>query len=328
MNRLNLITGMLLLTLITACAGPQIKLFTDASDPLKEFTIEGSGGDKILLVPIRGEISDNPKKGLLKSSPSMVQQVVSQLKKAEQDKRIRAVLFKINSPGGSITASDLLYHEILSYKERTNVKIIVCMMDMAASGGYYISLPADMIMAHPTSLTGSVGVIFLQPKVIGLMDKLGLGVDVKKYGKNKDMGSPFRESTEEEQKLFQVTINHFGERFTSLVKKHRKLDPQAMAEISTARLFLAEEALKLGLIDKIGYLNDAVKETKLLAGLPGDARVVLYRRAEQPDDNLYSSAGVVTEESRVSLINIELPESLNPAAGFYYIWPGAIGVDR
>ena len=328
MKRLYLIAGMLALSLLIACAGPQVKLFTDATDPLKEFTIEGSGGDKILLVPIRGTISDNPKKGLLSSSPSMVEQVVSQLKKAEKDKRIKAVLIKINSPGGSITASDLLYHEIISYKERTNAKIIVCMMDMAASGGYYMSLPADMIMAHPTSLTGSVGVIFLQPKVIGLMDKLGLGVDVKKYGKNKDMGSPFRESTEEEQKLFQITINHLGERFTSLVKKHRKLDPQALAEMSTARLFLAEEALKLGLIDKIGYLSDAVKETKLLAGLPGDARVVLYRRAEHPDDNLYSIAGVATEDSRLSLINIELPESLNLSTGFYYIWPGAIRSDR
>ena len=328
MKRLYLIAGLLVLSLLTACAGPQVKLFTDATDPLKEFTIEGSGGDKILLVPVRGFISDNPKKGLLGSSPSMVEQVVSQLKKAEQDKRIKAVLIKINSPGGSITASDLLYHEILSYKERTKAKVIVCMMDMAASGGYYLSLPADKIMAHPTSLTGSVGVIFLQPKVMGLMDKLGLGVDVKKYGKNKDMGSPFRESTEEEEKLFQTTINHLGERFTSLVKKHRKLDPQALAEMSTARLFLAEEALKLGLIDKIGYLSDAVKETKLLAGLPDDARVVVYRRAEHPDDNLYSITGIATEDPRLSFINVELPESLHLSTGFYYLWPGAIGGDR
>jgi protease-4 len=328
MKRFYFITGMLVLSLITACAGPQVKLFTDATDPLKEFTIEGSGSDKILLIPVRGTISDSPKKGLLSSSPSMVEQVVAQLRKAEQDKRIKAVLFKVNSPGGTITASDLLYHEILSYKERTNAKVIVCMMDLAASGGYYMSLPADKIMAHPTSLTGSVGVVFLQPKVMGLMDKLGLGVDVKKYGKNKDMGSPFRENTEEEQKLFQITIDQLGERFTSLVKKHRKLDPQALAEMSTARLFLAEEALKLGLIDKIGYLSDAVKESKQLAGLPGDARVVLYRRAEHPDDNLYSISGVASESSSLSLINIELPESLNPTTGFYYIWPGAIGGDR
>jgi protease IV len=328
MKRFYLIAGLLVLSLLTACAGPQVKLFTNATDPLKEYTIEGSGGDKILLLPVRGFISDNPKKGLLGSSPSMVEQVVAQLKKAEQDKRIKAVLIKVNSPGGSITASDLLYHEILSYKERTNTKVIVCMMDMAASGGYYLSLPADTIIAHPTSLTGSVGVIFTQPRVMGLMDKLGLGVDVKKFGKNKDMGSPFRESTEEEQKLVQITINQLGERFTSLVKKHRKLDPQALSEMSTARLFLAEEALKLGLIDKIGYLSDAVKEAKQLAGLAGDARVVLYRRAEHPDDNLYSITGIAAEDPRLSFISVELPESLHLSTGFYYLWPGAIGGDK
>jgi len=328
MKRLYFIAVIMVLSVLAACAGPQIKLFPDATDPLKEFTIEGRGSDKILLLPIRGIISDNPKKGLVSSSPSMVQQVVSQLKKAEHDKRIKAVLLKINSPGGSITASDLLYHEILSYKERTGVKIIVSMMDIAASGGYYLSLPADRIMAHPTSLTGSVGVIFLQPKVTGMMGKIGLGIDVKKYGKNKDMGSPFRESTEEEQKLFQTTIDHLGERFVSLVKKHRNMEPQALEEMSTARLFLADEALKLGLIDKIGYLSDAVKEAKRLAGLADDARVVVYRRTEYPDDNLYNIAGAAPENARLSLVSIELPESLNLTTGFYYIWPGTIGADR
>ncbi|MDQ5987526.1 MAG: putative signal peptide peptidase SppA [Syntrophus sp. SKADARSKE-3] len=328
MKRLNFIKFILVLSLLTGCAGPQIKLLTDATDPLKEFTLEGSGNNKILLVPIRGIISDNPQKGLIISSPSMIQQVVSQLRKAEQDKRIKAVLFKINSPGGSITASDLLYHEISSFKERTGAKIVVSMMDLAASGGYYMSLPADMIMAHPTSLTGSVGVIFLQPKVKGLMDKIGMDIDVKKYGKNKDMGSPFRESTEEERKLFQTTVNHLGERFISLVKQHRKMTPQALAEMSTARVFLADEALKLGMIDKIGYLNDAVIQAKLLAGLADDARVVVYRRVEYPDDNLYNIASAASDGSRLSFINIELPEILNLTTGFYYIWPGAIGTDR
>ena len=191
------------------------------------------------------------------------------MKKAEKDERIRAVLFKVNSPGGTIMASDILYHEISSYRERTGAKIIVSMMDVAASGAYYMSLPADMIMAHPTTITGSVGVIFLRPKAGGLMDKIGLGVDVIKFGKNKDMGSPFRESTEEEKDIMQKTVNEFGERFIGLVQKHRKLKDQAMGEISTARIFTADEALKWGLVDKIGYLSDAVKEAKMLAGLAG-----------------------------------------------------------
>jgi protease-4 len=258
----------------------------------------------------------------------MVEQIVSQINKAEKDKRIKAVLLKINSPGGTITASDLLYHEISSFKERTGSKIVVSMMDVATSGAYYMSLPADLIMAHPTTVTGSVGVIFLQPKVSGLMDKIGLSVDVKKFGKNKDMGSPFRDSSEEEQKLTQKAVNDFGERFLRLVQKHRKPEQQALLEISTARVFMADNALRLGLVDKIGYLSDAVQETKKLAGVSADARVVVYRRTEFPDDNYYNIADVASENLDVSVINIELPESLSLKTGFYYLWPGAISIER
>jgi protease-4 len=328
MKKLYLVAGLLVLALLTACAGPQIKLFTEANEPLKEFTIEGSGADKILLIPVRGLISDSPREGLVTTRPSIVQEVVSQLKKAEKDKRIKAVLLKVNSPGGTGTGSDILYHEILTYKERSKVKVVVSMMDMATSGGYYMSLPADEIMAHPTTITGSVGAIFIQPKAMGLMGKIGLGVDVQKSGKNKDMGSPFRESTAEEQKLLQATVDSLGDRFVSLVRKHRKLDPKALEEMTTARIFTAEAALKLGLIDRIGYLGDAVKETKKLAGLPDDARVVVYRREEYPDDNLYNIATAASGDGRLSLVNVELPEALSLKAGFYYLWPGAIGGDR
>ena len=322
-----LVITMLILMMVTACSGPRIKLFSDTIDPLEEFTLEGSGTDKILLIPVNGLISDRPKKGLIHTSASLVEQIVSQINKAEKDKQIKAVLFKINSPGGTITASDLLYHEISLFKERTGTKITVSMMDVATSGAYYISLPADLIMAHPTTVTGSVGVIYLQPKVGGLMDKIGLSVDVKKYGKNKDMGSPFRDSSEEEQKLMQKAVNDFGERFIRLVQKHRKPERQALSEISTARVFLAEEALKLGLVDKIGYLSDAVKESKMLAGISKDARVVVYRRNEFPEDNYYNTAGIASEDLNISVINIELPESLSLKTGFYYLWPGAIAME-
>lgn len=319
---------MLVLISVAACSGPQVRLFKEAPEPLREFTLEGVGKDKILLIPVTGLISDMPKKGVIRTSPSLVEQVVLQLNKAEKDKQIKAVLLKINSPGGTITASDLLYHEIMSFKEKTGAKIIISMMDIAASGAYYMSLPADKIMAHPTSVTGSVGVIFLQPKVTGLMDKLGLGVDVKKFGKNKDMGSPFRESSEEEQKLLQKAVNDFGERFIRLVQKHRKLDQRALTEIASARIFLADDALKLGMIDNIGYLSDAVKESKKLANVSDDARVIVYRRAEFPEDNYYNVAGVAAEDVSVSVISMDLLEPLNLKTGFYYLWPGFLAHEK
>ncbi len=328
MQKHYLIIALFVLILVTACGGPRIKLFSDAGEPLKEFTLEGRGSDKILLIPMHGIIIDTPKERFLAQSQSMVDKVVSQLNKAEKDDRIKAVLFEINSPGGTITASDILYHEISSFKERTGKKIAVSMMDIATSGAYYVSLPADMITAHPTTVTGSIGVLFLQPKITGLMEKIGLSVDVKKFGKNKDMGTPFRDSSEEEQRFMQKSVDDMGERFIRLVQKHRKPNQHALAEISTARVFLADEALKLGLVDKVCYLSDAVRETKQLAGLPADARVVVYRRTEFPDDNYYNASSAASEGLNIPAVNIELPEIFVLKTGFYYLWPGAISVER
>jgi protease-4 len=154
------------------CSLPKINLFPEAG-PLKEVVLEGSGEDKILVISINGVISDQPKEKLLRSQPGMVQEVVTHLKRAEQDPRIKALLLKVNSPGGGVTASDILYHEISAYKARTGVKMVVAMMNLAASGGYYISLPADWIVAHPTTVTGSIGVIFARPQVSGFMEKYG-----------------------------------------------------------------------------------------------------------------------------------------------------------
>jgi protease IV len=327
MRIINLILVVIVFTAITACSAPKINIFGETREPLREFTLSGSGEDKILLIPVYGLISDLPNKGLIRTAPSMVELVVAQLNKAASDPQVKTVLLEINSPGGSVTASDLLYHEIVSFKEKTGRKVIVAMMDFAASGGYYISLSADEIIAHPTTVTGSVGVIFLQPKFTGLMDKIGLGVDVKKFGKNKDMGSPFRDSTEEEQKIMQKMVNDFGDRFIELVKKHRRLDESSLAEVSTARVFTAGEAMKLGLVDKIGYLDDAVNDAKRITGKPADTRLVVYRRVAFPEDNYYNVAGVSAEKSNPSLVNVELPESLKFRTGFYYLWPAAAGAE-
>ena len=309
------------------CVGVKITLESESKEPLKEYTLQGKEEGKLLVIPVRGFLSDAPKKDLLRERASTVQEVVSQLRKAEKDQEIKALLLEINSPGGSITASDILYHEIMAFKERTNIKIVAVMMDVAASGGYYIALPADRIMAHPTTITGSVGVIFINPKVTGLMDKLGLGVEVNKSGTEKDIGSPFRPSTPEEQKIFQELTDKLGGRFLDLVAKHRRMDPKALADISTARIYLAEEALQLKLIDRIGYLNEAIAEAKALAGLPQEAKVVVYRRSKYPNDTPYNTPSSLYNNSGGPLVDLNLPEiipNLNP--GFYYLWmPGTVG---
>ena len=200
------------------------------------------------------------------------------------------------------------------------------MMDLATSGGYYISLPADSIIAHPTTITGSIGVIFIRPKLTGLMEKIGLGVEVNKSGENKDMGSPFRAATQDEKMILQNLTDTLGKRFIHLVSKHRNLDQKTLKEISSARIYIAEDARQLGLIDKVGYLSDAVSTAKSLAGLSDDAKVVVYRRILNPNDNLYNTSTIQYGGTGMSLVDLGLPEILTSLrTGFYYLWsPAAV----
>lgn len=325
-----LVAAVVLSLLLTGgCIKPKITLFPDGTEPLEESVLQGRDRDKILVIPVKGILSESPSDRLLRRRPGTVQEVVARLKKAEKDKRIKAVILKIDSPGGSVTASDILYHEIVQYRERTRAVVVAVLMSVATSGAYYVSLPADFILAHPTTVTGSVGVIFLQPKVDGLMDKIGLAFEVEKSGRNKDMGSPFRRSTEEEQQILQGLINEMGGKFMNLVAAHRRLDEKTLADVSTARIYLADEALRLNLVDRIGYLDDAVEQAKRLAELSRDPKIIAYRRAEYPDDNIYNynaSAGRLVDGT-LNPLEWTLAESIPPMrSGFYYLWlPGSGG---
>ncbi|MFO7839354.1 MAG: signal peptide peptidase SppA [Desulfosalsimonadaceae bacterium] len=305
------------------CVSPQVKLFSDATDPLRQYTLSGKGEGKVLLIPVQGIITDRTRDEVFRTRPSPVQEIVSQFEKARRDPSVRAVLLKVNSPGGSVTASDIIYNEIQAFKEHTGVSVVVSMMDVAASGAYYISLPADHIMAHPTTVTGSVGVIFMRPDIHGLMEKLGVEVAVSSSGKNKDMGSPFRKSTKREEELFADLVDSLGNRFLEKVKKHRLLSRQELDSVATARIFLAGQALEKGMIDEIGYLPDAIDKAKKLAGIPDNSRVVVYRRSEFPDDNVYNSIQMRTGGRQ--LLDLGLPEDLTRnLTGFYYLWTPAL----
>jgi protease-4 len=309
---------------LAGCSLPQINLFPQAG-PLKEVVLEGIGEEKVLVLSINGSITDQPKEKLLRTRPAMVQEFVSHLRLAEKDPQIKAVLLKVNSPGGPVTASDILYHEIGSFKERTGKKLVVSMMSVAASGGYYLSLPADWIMAHPTTVTGSVGVIFMRPCVSVFMEKVGFSMNVSKSGAHKDMGSPFKPTNEVDDTLFQELTDQMAQRFHSLVQKHRKLTPEQMEQVATARIFLAPDAKEVGLVDEIGYLKDALAKTKSMAGLADDAKVITFRRYDSKEDNIYNPA----MQNRDGAISAGIPKLTNfvgmPEAGFYYIWPSAIG---
>ena len=310
------------LLMATGCGLPNVKLFPDAADPLQQCVLQGEGPDKIALLNINGVISDKTETDIMsREHPSLLQEIMARMDVAENDPAVKALVLKINSPGGTITASDIIYNRLMAYKQATGNPIVVSMMDVAASGGYYVALPADRILAHPTTVTGSVGVIFMRPKVYDLMDKIGLGVSVRTSGRNKDMGSPFREITGEEAAIFKEMITGMGDRFVEKVKQHRQPAPADLERIATARIFTAAGALEAELIDQIGYLEEALAEARYLAGLADDASVITYRRTRYSNDTIYNTLSSRSQGVRPSLVNIDLLSDLPGfRSGFYYLW--------
>ncbi len=315
------LVGLTLVLIISGCGAPQVKLFTDSTDPLKEFVLEGKRKEKILVIPIRGLISNAPDEGFFTTKPSMVQEVVSQLRLAEKDENIKAIVLQIESLGGTVTASDILYHEIKRLKEKKEIIIVALLMDIATSGGYYIALPADLLIAHPTTVTGSIGVVFIRPDLTELMRKIGFRVNVNKSGDKKDMGAFYREASPDEIEILQELVDRMGKRFVDLVAKHRNMDSRTLSEVASAKIMLADEAEKLALIDRTGYIQDALDETRKLAALPEDTRVVVYRRSHYPNDNYYNPITMKSGGKALYMIDLGLDHTASfLAPGFYYLW--------
>jgi protease-4 len=271
-------------SLITLDFQPKIR-------PLEEETVEGKGSSKILLLDLSGVLSEDlPSFSLGAPAPRvpLLARVREELEKAEKDDRVRALIVRINSPGGTITASDVLYHELLAFKERRKVPVIAAIMDVGASGGYYAALAADTIVANPTTVTGSIGVVMVTVNAQGLMEKIGVAPLAIKSGPMKDAGSPFRSLTEPERAVFQSIIDEMYGRFVGLIVKARKLPEDRVRAAADGRVYTAEQALRLGLVDRIGYLEDVVRLAKERASLT-EARVVMYHRPKEYRANIYSA---------------------------------------
>jgi protease IV len=274
---------------IQGCAFISIPL-SSRTQPLEEKILEGEGSDKILLVDISGVISSEKKRSFadLDSGPDMVARVKEELDQASEDDSIKAIILKINSPGGTVTSSDIIYKEILKYKEKTGAHVTASLMDIAASGGYYVACSADTIVAHPTTVTGSIGVIAMKFNFKGLMDKLGVQEDSIKSGDMKDILSPFRPMTADERTIIQNIIDSLQMQFMEAVVHGRKeLSLEELKPLADGRVFTAKQALDAQLIDDIGYLDDAIEITKKEKDLK-EARIITYHRPFAYKNNIYS----------------------------------------
>jgi protease-4 len=323
MRRLpSLTVAMLLALAVSSLAGCSLVTldFQPKIRPLEEKTVEGKGSSKILLLDLSGTLAEDLPSFSLGAPPPRVPllaRVQEELAKAEKDDHVRALIVRINSPGGTITASDILYHEILAFKQRRKIPVIAAIMDVGASGGYYAALAADTIVANPTTITGSIGVVMVTVNAQGLMEKIGVAPLAIKSGPMKDAGSPFRSLTGPELAVFQNIIDEMYGRFVGLIVQSRKLPEDRVRALADGRVYTAEQALRLGLVDRIGYLEDVVKLARDAAKLD-EARVVMYHRPKEYRSNLYSSTlAAATADSTLAQFAAVLGGS---GPRFLYLW--------
>ncbi|MFZ5861332.1 MAG: signal peptide peptidase SppA [Nitrospirota bacterium] len=308
-RRLLIVVCALTAALLTACITVNMR---PATEPFQETRISGEGRDKLLLIDIAGFLSGEPRgnRVLGEGQPSLVSDVAEIVRKAERDPRIKGVILRINSPGGTVTASDTMYHDLLRYKQRAKLPMAAHMLDLGTSGAYYIAQAADRITAQPTTVTGSIGVIMVRPSVSGLLGKIGVQTEEITSGPHKAMGSPFRPLDAEDRALFQGVIDDLYGRFVDAVAAGRpQLARERIAALADGRIYTAEQARAAGLVDGIGYLSDAIDALRNAAGL-ASATVVTYTRPGQYKGSIYTAP----------VVNVDLDLWPTNEPGFLYLW--------
>jgi protease IV len=224
------------------------------------------GGEGVGLVEVKGLIIDS-------------QETVRQLNELRKNEHVKAIVMRIDSPGGVVGPSQEIYAEVK--KLTATKKVVVSMGSLAASGGYYIAAPAVRIIANPGTITGSIGVLMKFSNVEGLMGKIGMKAFTLKTGKYKDVGSPVRPMSDQDKAMLQGVIDSAHGQFVKAVAEGRKLPVEEVRQIADGRIFTGEQALALKLVDRLGTLQDAVEEAGKLAGIKGEPQVIRPARKKK-----------------------------------------------
>jgi protease-4 len=245
------------------------------------------GGSKVALITVEGVIVDS-------------KEIIEQLEKHRTNPTVKAIVLRINSPGGGVSPSQEIYEELVKTRQVTGKPVVASMGSLAASGGYYIASAADVIVANPGSITGSIGVLIQVPNITGLLQKIGVRSVVVKSGEHKDLASPTREMTDAERQILQRLLDDVHDQFIDVVAKARKLDRKKVEALADGRIFSGREAQSLGLVDQLGNLQDAINRAAGLAGIPGKPTVI------QEQKRRFFLLDLLT---RAVLFNMDLPTS-------------------
>jgi protease-4 len=211
-------------------------------------------------------------KGVIAQSSGIIEELQQYL----EDKEVKAIILRIDSPGGGVGPAQEIYREVMRIKAKK--KVVTSMGSVAASGGYYIASASDLIVANPGTITGSIGVIMQFSNFEELLKKIGIKGVVLKSGEHKDIGSPFREMTPEEKKIMQEVLDNVHQQFIRAVAEGRKLDRAKVVEIADGRILTGEQAKNLGLVDQMGNLQDTIEITAKMAGISGKPNVLYPKK--------------------------------------------------
>lgn len=230
----------------------------------QEADVTTGSGQKIAVIELKGEIISS-------------EEIVRQFRKYRENRSVKGILFRVDSPGGGVVASQEIYEEVRKTRE-SGKPVVVSMGALAASGGYYVSCGANRIVANPGTLTGSIGVISQFMNFDTLMRKVGVGVNTIKSGKFKDAGNPFRVMTKDDEAYFQTLMDDVHRQFISVVEHERKLDHDSVVAYADGRVFTGEQAFAMKLVDSIGTYEDAIKVTAHLAGIDDDPAIMKEKK--------------------------------------------------
>ena len=239
-------------------------------------------GDKIAVVEIKGVITQSSG-------------IIEELNQYQEDDGVKAIILRIDSPGGGVGPSQEIHREILKIKSKK--KVITSMGSVAASGGYYIACASDLIIANPGTITGSIGVLMEFTNIEELFKKIGIKGVVIKSGEHKDIGSPLREMTPEEKKIVQGVIDNVHHQFVQAVAEGRKMDREKVVQIADGRILTGEQAKQIGLVDQIGNLQDAIDIVAKMVGIEGKP-IILYPKRR------FSLWGLLVREMASTLLDI------------------------
>ncbi|WP_010093858.1 signal peptide peptidase SppA [Ornithinibacillus scapharcae] len=294
------------------------QLFTFPESKFQEEVVEDGSNGKIVVLHLDGVIQDTAPSTLINTTSYNHRQFLEMLEEAGKDPNVDGIVLRVNTPGGGVVESAEIHDMILEVKEEYEKPVYVSMGNTAASGGYYISAPADKIVAHPATLTGSIGVIMEGYNLAGLAEKIGVEVNTIKSGEHKDIMSTFREMTDEERALLQEMIDDMYGDFVQVIVEGRGMSEQTVRELGDGRVYTGNQAKENGLVDELGSLDDTIEMMKQEHNLE-NALVVKYNKSTGFEQFLGMSVQnlIGKDEELVNVLEI-INEANTPRAMYLY----------